>query len=308
MKRILFFVLLLTMIFFESCEFKKSYKYIEVISDESVFGGVDIKEKEPKTIMAISDSAAYLEAYQSFCISQKVNNDIKEAMGKVYSTPIKFKLMDKDGNDITNSVYFENKEKLEKEIENKIFSMNNSIKESVDKSKEEKIESFRQTAKIDSLKIKELKPYFLEKKDEFDPNGLVWHKPKSAPQYTNMNGIYCYFQSNKGMPSNLRFRIQYYADDWLFFNKVQFSIDGKAYEYIPSDTETDSGNGGKIWEWFDEPVRDLDKELLNALANAKSAKMKFIGRQYYDIKTVSATQISDIKRTIDLFQAMGGNY
>jgi hypothetical protein len=98
------------MILFESCEFKKSYKYIEVISDESVFGGVDIKEKEPKTIMAISDSAAYLEAYQSFCISQKVNNDIKEAMGKVYSTPIKFKLMDKDGNDITNSVYFENKE------------------------------------------------------------------------------------------------------------------------------------------------------------------------------------------------------
>ena len=46
------------------------------------------------------------------------------------------------------------------------------------------------------------------------------------------------------MPSNLRFRIQYYADDWLF-NKVQFSIDGKAYEYIPSDTERDCGYGGK---------------------------------------------------------------
>lgn len=109
------------MILFESCEFKKSYKYIEVISDESVFGGIDIKEKEPKTIMAISDSAAYLKAYQSFCISQKVNNDMKEAIGKVYSAPLKFKLIDKDGNDITNSVYFENKEKLENEIENRIF-------------------------------------------------------------------------------------------------------------------------------------------------------------------------------------------
>lgn len=308
MKRMFFLGLLLTMILFESCEFKKSYKYIEVISDESIFGGVDIKEKEPKTIMAISDSVAYLEAYQLFCISQKVNNDMKEAMGKVYSTPIKFKLMDKDGNDIMNSIYFENREKLEKEIENRIFSINNSIKESVDKSKEEENEAFKLTAKKDSLKIKELKPFFIEKKDEFDPNELVWHIPKSAPQYTNMNGIYCYFQSNKGMPSNLRFRIQYYADEWLFFSKVQFSIDGKAYEYVPSDTETDNGNGGKIWEWFDEPIHDLDKELLNALANAKSAKMKFIGRQYYDIKTISATQISDIKRTIDLFQAMGGNY
>lgn len=308
MRKLSFFVLLLTMILFESCEHKKSYKYIEVISDESVFGGVEIKEKEPKTIMAISDSVAYLEAYQSFCISQKVNNDMKEAMGKVYSVPLKFKLIDKAGNDITNSVNFENKEKLEKEIEERIFSRSNSIKESIDRSKEEKIESFKRNAKIDSLKINELKPYFTEKKDEFDPNELIWHKPKSAPKYTNMNGIYCYFQSNKGMPSNLRFRIQYHADKWLFFSKVQFSIDGKAYEYVPENTERDSGYGGKIWEWFDEQIRESDKELINALSNAKSAKIRFIGKQYHDIKEISNNQLNDIKRTIELYQAMGGNF
>lgn len=308
MKRILFFLIMLSMILFESCEFKKSYKYIEIISEESVFGGTNIKEKDPKTIMAVSDSAAYLEAYQTFCISQKVNNDMKESMGKTYSTPLRFKLLDKEKNDVTNSVFFENKEKLEKEIENRIFSMTNSIKESVDKIKEEKIETFRKTANIDSFKIKELKPYFNEKKDEFDPSGLVWHKPKSAPQYTNMNGIYCYFQTNKGVPSNLRFRIQYHADNWLFFRKVQFSIDDEAYEYIPSNTETDSGHGGKIWEWFDEPIRESDKELINALLKANSAKMRFIGRQYYDIKTITKSQLNDIKRTIELYQAMGGKY
>lgn len=174
--------------------------------------------------------------------------------------------------------------------------------------REEKIETFKQTATIDSAKIKELEPFFYAKKDEFDPNGLVWYKPKSAPKYTNRNGIYCYFQSNKGMPSNLRLRLQYYADDWLFFKKVQFSIDGKAYEYIPMDTETDSGNGGKIWEWFDESMGKSNTELLDALANAKSAKMKLIGDQYYDIKTINSTQIRDIKRTLDLYKAMGGEY
>src|SRR5690606_29634870 len=112
MKRILFFLIMLSMILFESCEFKKSYRYIEIISEESVFGGTNIKEKEPKTIMAVSDSAAYLEAYQTFCISQKVNNDMKESMGKTYSTPLRFKLLDKEGNDVTNSVFFEDKEKL----------------------------------------------------------------------------------------------------------------------------------------------------------------------------------------------------
>lgn len=308
MKKFNFLFLLLIFILFESCKVKETYKYIEIVSEESIFGGTDIKEKEPVIIMAFSDSAAYLEAFEDFCISQKVNNDMKESIGKVYVTPIRYMLLNQDGHNIVDSVYFDNKDKLESTIKNRIFSINNSIKEAINKSKEDELNTFRGTAKIDSVKIKELKPYFEERKDEFDPTELVWHKPKSAPKYTNANGIYCYFQSNKRMPSNLRFRIQYHSEDWLFFSKVQFSIDGKAFEYIPSGTETDSGNGGEIWEWFDEPVRGSDKELINALVNAKLAKMKFIGKQYYDTKAISANQILDIKRTIALYKAMGGTY
>ena len=126
--------------------------------------------------------------------------------------------------------------------------------------------------------------------------------------YTNKNGLYCYFLTEKGVPSNLRFRFQYHAEEWLFFSRIQFSIDGKAYEYIPDDTETDSGNGGKIWEWCDQALRPTDKELFYALANAKSAKIKIIGRQYYNTKEVSQEQIRDIKRAIDLYNAMGGQY
>lgn len=92
------------------------------------------------------------------------------------------------------------------------------------------------------------------------------------------------------------------------FNKVQFSIDGNAYEYIPNNTETDNRDGGMIWEWFDENLSVKDKNLIEAIANAKNAKMKFIGRQYYDIKTISQQQILDIKRALDLYRAMGGKY
>lgn len=133
MKKHLLFTFILAMILLESCEFKKSYKYIEVINEESVLGGSDIKENEPKIIKAISDSAAYLKAYQSFCISQKVNNDMKESMGKVYSIPLRFKLIDNNGNDITNFVFFAKQDSLEKNIKDMVFSMNNSINESIDK-------------------------------------------------------------------------------------------------------------------------------------------------------------------------------
>jgi hypothetical protein len=293
---------------FSSCNKSKSYKYVEIVEEEGLLGGTDTKEKEAKTIKASTDSSAYLQAYQNFCVSLKVNKDMKQSLGKVYSTPTKFELYDSKGVEITNSVLFADKDKREKEIEDKIFSMRNNIQESVDKNKQEKIESFNQTAKVDSAKVKNLEKFFRIKSDEFSNDNKKWYKPKSAPNYTNANGIYCYFQTENGMPGNLRFRLQYYADEWLFFNRVQFSIDGKAYEYIPLNTETDSGNGGYIWEWFDESVSDSDKELINALANAKSAKMKLIGRQYFDTKNITQEQISSFKRTLELYQAMGGQW
>jgi hypothetical protein len=160
----------------------------------------------------------------------------------------------------------------------------------------------------DSLKIKELKQFFRIDKDEYSLDGITWYKPKSAPNYINRNGLYCYFQTENNKSSNLRFRLQYYSDEWLFFNKVQFLIDEKPYEYIPSSTETDNGDGGHIWEWFDESVKyEKDKELIHALANAKSAKMKLIGRQYHREKNITKDQIKAIKQCLDLYNAMGSN-
>lgn len=304
MKKLNILLFLGLMAFLTSCD--KSYKYVEKVSEERVLGGTDIKEKDEETIKAKDDSTAYLEAFKKFCISVKVNKDMAQSMGKTYSTPLSFKLLNDKGIDITNTTLFANRTQREKEIEEQIFSMKNRIQDAVDINKKEKTEEFKQTAKIDSAKIKELKKFFRVRKDEFSTTGKTWYEPKSAPSYTNRNGLYCYFQTENDIPSNLRFRMQYYSDDWLFFSKVQFSIDGKAYEYVPMDTETDSGDGGHIWEWFDESVSESDKELMNALANAKSAKMKLIGRQYFDVRNISQDQIKGIKRTLELYQAMGG--
>jgi hypothetical protein len=171
----------------------------------------------------------------------------------------------------------------------------------------QKLEDSIQVTKIDSAKIKELKNFFRIKTDEFSTTGLTWYQPKSAPNYSNRNALYCYFHTENNVASNLRFKLQYYSEDWLFFDKVQFSIDGKAYEYIPSKTETDSGDGGHIWEWFDESVYESDRELLNALANAKSAKMKLSGK-YFDVRNITKEQIKAIKQTLDLYEAMGGTF
>ena len=95
----------------------------------------------------------------------------------------------------------------------------------------------------------------------------------------------------------------------MFIKKYGFSIDGDAYEFTPKNVETDSGNGGKIWEWVDIPVTNQNlKNIVNALSKAKTVKIKFYGTQYYDVRTVTSKEIQSIFDTIELYKAMGGEF
>ena len=121
--------------------------------------------------------------------------------------------------------------------------------------------------------------------------------------------VYLYFGKDDNSIKPLRLRVQYYADEWLFISNVIFNIDGKVFRFIPTKVERDSGNGGMIWEWIDEPIQDeSDKELIYALVNAKSAKMKFNGSQYYKIRAISNAQLTSMRKTLELFNALGGNF
>lgn len=289
-----------------SCQKSKEYRYVESGLKENLFGRTVLHVADTIVIKAETDSIAYMEAYKKYCISEKINKDMKESLGTSSTTPTNFKLINENGEDIASTLSFLKMDSLKGDIRSVIFEMKNSIQGSIDRNNQKELVEIKELKKIDSAKVNELVPFFDIKKDEFDKNGLTWYKPKSAPKYANRNAVYCYFQSINGVPSNLRMRLQYHSDDWLFFHKVQFSIDGKAFEITPINTETDSGNGGRIWEWFDESMGGTHDEFLSALSNAKSAKMKLIGTQYHDIKPISSNEITNIKRTLELYKAMGG--
>lgn len=155
-------------------------------------------------------------------------------------------------------------------------------------------------------RVKELKPFFRTKKDEFDNEGKTWYFPKTAPKYVNANGIYLYFQVIDGRASNLRLVIQHYADDWLFWKQAYFNVDGATYTYVPRKTETDNGDGGMIWEWSDEQVTAIDQSLIISFLGAKSIKVKLEGRQYYKVKTLTSEQIKSLNRSYKLYKALGG--
>lgn len=275
----------------------RTYKYIETVAELGFSSVPEKKELPPQEFAAESDSAAYTEAYRLFCISEQATKKVAEMVGTPNSIPENFKLYNDAGVDITNMAVKLVPEDVKLSIKNNVQAASTPIKKS----------SSQGSFKIDSAKVKSLEKYFTVEKDEFSKDQSKWYKPKSAPKYTNRNALYCYFQVVNGKAENLRLRLQYFASDWLFINTVQFSIDGKAYEYTPSDVDRDNGSGD-IWEWFDENISGGDKDLIRALANAKSAKMKLIGQSYHDVKTISSSQISAIKNTIDMYNALGGDF
>ncbi len=154
---------------------------------------------------------------------------------------------------------------------------------------------------VDSARLKELKKLFTEKKDEFE--NTTWIRPKSRPQYINQNCAYLYFSKSGNTAENLRFVLQYAADDWLFVKDAQFIVDGKNFDYNSGRWNTDHDSG--IWEWSDESASQ-NAALIYAIADAKNVKYRLSGNTYYKDKTLSSTYIKSIKNTLEYYKLLGG--
>jgi len=122
MKKILLF--LIAVFTFASCQ--KKYTYVEKVREASVFGCSSEKDKDETVIVAASDSAAYLEAFQNFCISKKVYQDMLVRGMKDVSVPLSFKLYNEQGIDISD-IMFATRADKEKEISDIIFGMENVV-------------------------------------------------------------------------------------------------------------------------------------------------------------------------------------
>jgi hypothetical protein len=244
-----------------------------------------------------SDSAAYYYGKMRYEIGVAFEKELK--LGKEYYD---FEVLNEQREDIKYKLSAESIAEMDKRAIEAAKNSGKDLKSNLNKPKE------NQKVIDETPQIKELKKKFRIKKDEFDDSNIVWYKPISSPNFVNRNGFFCYFGTENGRPIALRIVHQYYADDWLFIRKYKFSIDGNAYSYSPIDVKTDNGDGGMIWEWSDEVVDSDIKEMLNALINSKSAKIRLEGRQYYDTKSITSSQIKSIKETIELYKLMGGDY
>ncbi|MFD2600538.1 hypothetical protein [Flavobacterium suzhouense] len=169
-------------------------------------------------------------------------------------------------------------------------------------------EVLKQTKKVDSLEFKRLISYFKLKRDEFDPSGTIRYMPETSPEKPKGNAIFCYFDQTDDLVANLRLRMQVENKEWLFYKRCQFLIDGKIFDYIPSNIEFNQAGTGNVCEWFDNAINENNFVIVKALSKAKIAKVKILGRNYDKVIVFTDKDIASIDHTLELYSAMNGEF
>jgi hypothetical protein len=92
----------------------------------------------------------------------------------------------------------------------------------------------------------------------------------------------------------------YEAQDWLFVKS--YSVKADDFKWRSSDLTFKRDNAsGKIWEWNNSILTDDTKTMLNAIASAETATVRFQGR-YYDDYTVTAKQQAEIRSLLKILE------
>ena len=147
----------------------------------------------------------------------------------------------------------------------------------------------KDTVKVEPVSLRDVYLNALrQEKDEVTDDASYKHHD-TTKFVNNQSEFYCYFTSTKSAKPKLRLNIQYVANEWLFIRRIIIKADDKTFTLDGlglRDIERDNGDG-KVWEWHDRPVGIKEREMLNAVANAKRVILRCEGEQYQKDRELS---------------------
>lgn len=135
--------------------------------------------------------------------------------------------------------------------------------------------------------------------------GITWYHHPRQPYYANTRS-YCLPYIGKNSSSTwLRWRLWYTGDDWVFWEKLTFVVDGtKTYKYYAYRDVTRDNGSGDVWEYVDIQVDREDRELLEAIADSTETIIRFEGDNHHYDLTVSAKDKQAIKEVLAAYDVL----
>lgn len=167
------------------------------------------------------------------------------------------------------------------------------IKEAAEAQEKAEAEKRKKLRSLESL---------VKKHDEME--GITWYHDKSKSSYKN--SLHLYLGHRESGKAWMRMVCRYYGDGWLFTDRIVIRVDDKNYilDYDPGDLKRDTGSGGSVWETLDMTVRYTDVPMLQAIAAAKSVKVRMSGDRGYEEFRVSSSRRAGIGRVLDAYEAL----
>ena len=154
-------------------------------------------------------------------------------------------------------------------------------------------------AKLTGPEIDKMLSGLKSKKDDFKET--TFYNDPSNSKFVDNNQIYLYLGRN-GNYVYPRLRIQYAGDDWVFVNLYRFVIDGQNRSILPEEDMVRDNEGGTVWEYVDKNPSMTDLLILKEIAESKSAKMRYEGKDKVFDRVISSKEKQSLRRIIKIIE------
>ncbi len=133
--------------------------------------------------------------------------------------------------------------------------------------------------------------------------------PKGMSTARDNNAVAFCFDTDGNTADALKLRVQYYADDPLNYNDIEFTIDGFDYKFKPAAPARGKLGARMYWEQSEDVLTVTDKDLVYALAHCHWARIKLKGADGMNhVKMLTQEQLDAFNATLELYRAMGGTF
>ena len=140
---------------------------------------------------------------------------------------------------------------------------------------------------------------------------MKFYYPSAFKFYSNGSwaaDVRCFMLPYLGMDKDsswLRLIYNYTDDDWVFFEKILFWVDGKQYTRTFSYYDIVRDNEyGDVWEYIDVEVTQSDIDLMKEIAASSETIIRFQGDDYSYDYTIPATDKQAMTEVISAYEML----
>ena len=143
------------------------------------------------------------------------------------------------------------------------------------------------------------------KKTTDEVEGITWYEPSCMPKYINSRSCVLPYLGERNGHYWMRCKVDYAANDWVFFDRIIINIDGVKRDTISfgyGDVSRDTAFGAYLSEVADFAPTASQIKLFEDIANSEKTIIRFQGDDHYYDLTVSAKDKQGIKDVLAAYE------